>query len=121
MRDDRTPVLVGAAAVQQREDDPARAQEPLELMLEALRRAAEDAGDRSLLSRADRIEAPRGFWDYADPCRVAAERFGAARARTCVAEVGVLQTTLFGRAAAAIAGSEERRVGKECRSRWSPY
>src|SRR5262245_10565341 len=103
MRDDRTPVLVGAAAVQQREDDPGRAREPLELMLEALRRAAEDAGDRSLLSRADRIEAPRGFWDYADPCRVAAERFGAARARTCVAEVGVLQTTLFGRAAAAIA------------------
>jgi acetyl-CoA C-acetyltransferase len=104
MREDpRTPVLVGAGAVQQREDDPERAREPLELMLEALARAAEDAGDRKLLARADRIEATRGFWDYADPCRVAAERFGAARARTCVAEVGVLQTTPLARAAAAIA------------------
>ena len=104
MREDpRTPVLVGVGAVQQREDDPERAREPLELMLEALARAAEDAGDPKLLARADRIEATRGFWDYADPCRVAAERFGAARARTCVAEVGVLQTTPLCRAAAAIA------------------
>src|SRR6266496_3159807 len=29
--------------------------------------------------------------------------------------------TLMGAAKARIAGSEERRVGKECRSRWSPY
>jgi len=107
MREDpRTPLLVGVGAVQQREDDPARAREPLELMLDALARAAEDAGSRALLARADRIEATRGFWDYADPCRVAAERLGAARARTCVAEVGVLQTTPFGRAAAAIAAGE---------------
>ncbi len=101
--DSRVPVLVGVGAVQQREDDPAQAREPVELMIAALERAAEDAGARALLGRADRIAAPRGFWDYADPCRIVAERFGAARAKTEVAEVGVLQTTLLGRAAAAIA------------------
>src|SRR5262245_7268619 len=104
--DPRTPVLAGVAAVQQRDDDPAKAREPVELMIAALERAAEDAGVRQLLARADRIAAPRGFWDYADPCRLVAERFGAAGARTEVAEVGVLQTTLLGRAAAAIAAGE---------------
>ena len=40
-----------------------------------------------------------------------------------VADPGSLLETLFAEApvAFAIARSEERRVGKECRSRWSPY
>jgi acetyl-CoA C-acetyltransferase len=96
-------VLVGVAAVQQREEDPERAVEPLELMARALEAAAEDAGSRELLARADSIRAPRGFWSYSDPCRLLAQRFGAAAARTEVAEVGVLQTTLLGRAARDIA------------------
>lgn len=102
--DARTPVLVGVAAVTQREDDPGRAREPVELMIAALEAAAADAGTRALLSRADAIRAPRGFWEYLDPCRMIAERFGASGARTEVAEVGILQTTLFGRAADDIAG-----------------
>jgi acetyl-CoA C-acetyltransferase len=94
----RTPVLVGAAAVSQRAEDPREAREPLELMAQALERAAEDAGSRALLTRADAIRIPRGFWDYPDPGRALAERFGA-QARTTVAEIGVLQTTLLGAAA----------------------
>lgn len=101
--DPRTPVLVGVGAVSQREEDPARAREPLELMIDALERAAEDAGTRALLARADAVRAPRGFWDYPDPCRLVAERFGAANARTEIAELGILQTTSLGRAAADIA------------------
>jgi acetyl-CoA C-acetyltransferase len=101
--DSRTPVLVGVAAVTQREEDPGRAREPVELMVAALEAAAADAGTRALLSRADSIRAPRGFWEYRDPCRMVAERFGASGARTEVAEIGVLQTTLFGRAADDIA------------------
>jgi acetyl-CoA C-acetyltransferase len=99
----RTPVLVGAGAVQQREDDPRRALEPLALMAAALERAAEDAGSRALLARADSIRIPRGFWDYADPGRSLAQRFGATAARSSVAEIGVLQTTLLGAAARDIA------------------
>jgi acetyl-CoA C-acetyltransferase len=116
---DRTPVLVGVAAIAQRCDDPRDAREPLELMVAALERAAEDAGSRALLARADRICAARGFWDYPDPCRAAAERFGAS-AKTEVTEIGVLQTTLFGRAAAAIAAGEADVVlvaGAEARHR----
>ncbi|RMF22008.1 MAG: acetyl-CoA acetyltransferase [Deltaproteobacteria bacterium] len=101
--DPRTPVLVGAAAVEQRLDDPEQALEPVELMIAALERAAGDAGSSDLLARADSIRAPRGIWDYPDPCRLIAERFGCPGARTEVAEVGVLQTTLIGRAAADIA------------------
>jgi acetyl-CoA C-acetyltransferase len=104
--DPRTPVLVGVGAVQQREDDWERAREPVELMIAALERAAEDAGSRALLARADRIAAPRGFWSYADPGRIVAERLGAARARSELAEVGILQTTLLARAAAGIAAGE---------------
>jgi acetyl-CoA C-acetyltransferase len=118
--DSRTPVLVGVGAVSQREADPARAQEPLALMAAALERAAEDAGSRALLARADSIRATRGFWNYPDPCRLLAERFGAARARSEIAEIGVLQTTPLGRAAADIAAGRADVVlvtGGEARHR----
>jgi acetyl-CoA C-acetyltransferase len=118
--DPRTPVLVGLAAVSQHEADPARAKEPLALMGLALERAAEDAGSRALLARADSVRAPRGFWSYPDPCRLLAERFGASAARTEVAEIGVLQTTLLGRAAADIAAGRADVVlvaGGEARHR----
>ena len=101
--DPHQPILVGAAAVQQREDDPSIAREPVELMIAALEAAADDAGNRDLLARASSIRAPRGFWSYPDPCRLIAERFGASNARTEVGELGVLQTTFFGRAARDIA------------------
>jgi acetyl-CoA C-acetyltransferase len=100
---DRTPVLVGVGAISRRCEDPAAAPEPLASMAEAIEKAAADAGAPALLARANRICSPRGFWDYPDPCRALAERFGATNARTEVLELGVLQTTLFGRAAAAIA------------------
>ena len=100
--DGRTPVLVGAAVVQQREEDPGQAAPALGLMARALEAAALDSGVPALLAKADSIRTPRGFWTYGDPGRFLAERFGAS-ARTQLAEVGVLQTTLFGRAAADIA------------------
>jgi acetyl-CoA C-acetyltransferase len=118
--DPRTPLLVGVGAVTQREPDPARAQEPLGLMALALERAAEDAGSRELLARADSVRAPRGFWSYPDPCRLLAERFGASGVRTEIAEFGVLQTTLFGRAASDIAAGRADVVlvtGGEARHR----
>ena len=115
-----TPVLVGVGAVLQREEDPSAAAEPCELMARALERAAEDAGCPELLQGADSIRAPRGFWDYKDPCRLIADRIGATHAKTEVAEVGVLQSTLLGRAAQAIADGEAKIVlvtGGEARYR----
>ena len=60
-----TPILVGVAAVQQKVDDYQQALEPIALMEQALRDAAQDAGSADLLRRADEIllgrqaEAPR--------------------------------------------------------------
>lgn len=101
--DPRTPVLVGAAAVSQRSEDPREALDAPALMVRALEAAAEDAGDRGLLARADVVAVPRGMWEYADPGRLVAEGVGAVRARSELYEIGVLQTTLFGDAAARIA------------------
>lgn len=102
--DPRTPVLVGAAALQQCLEDPDEALEPTALMAAALERAAEDAGCRELLFRAHSIRIPRGLWSYPDPGRIVAARIGAERARSVVSEIGILQTTLFGGACRDIAG-----------------
>ncbi len=120
--DSRTPVLVGCGVAQQREEDPAKALEPLGLMQLALERASDDAGCPSLLSQADEIRIPRGFWSYPDPGRLLAERFGAPGARTEIHYIGVLQTTLLGGAAAKIAAGEADVVlltGGEARHRSS--
>lgn len=118
--DPRTPVLVGVGALTERPDDPAQACEPLEGMARAVEAAARDAGSKALLEKIDSIWTPRGFWAYSDPGRLLAARFGADRARTVVAEVGILQTTILGRAAAAIAAGRSEVaviVGGEARDR----
>lgn len=72
-----TPVLVGVGQVSQRFDDPLAGAEPLEMMLEALRLAADDAGCSGLLARADSVRVVRGVWPYGDPAREIARRLGA--------------------------------------------
>ncbi len=104
--DPNTPVLIGAGIANQRIDDPTVAREPIELMFEALERAAQDAGRPDLPGRADVVRIPRGFPPYPDPGRLIADHFGAT-ARSEVAEIGILQTTLFGRTVRAIAAGEE--------------
>jgi len=82
------PVLVGVAQLLQRTDDLDAAREPLELMVEAVQQAAEDAGSRALLARADSVRVSRGIWPYRDPGRVVAERIGAAGAQTAITPFG---------------------------------
>lgn len=83
----RTPVLVGAGQVLQREPDPERAREPLELMQQAAERAADDAGSRDLLSNLDAIFVPQGVWRYANPGALLGERLGSPQARTALGVV----------------------------------
>src|SRR5688572_26323171 len=83
----RTPVLVGAAQLVQRAEDPARADEPLALMERALRAAAEDAGASALLARADSVRVTQGFHDYGNPAAWLAARLGAPRAETVLASI----------------------------------
>jgi acetyl-CoA C-acetyltransferase len=86
--DPRTPVLVGVAQVSQRLDDPAAGAEPLEMMIEAVRKAGEDAGAPSLLARADAVRVSRGRWRYGDPGRAIAERIGATSAESGITPWG---------------------------------
>lgn len=114
--DERTPVLVGIGTATQREPDPDKACEPLELMRQALIRAGDDCGSPALLHLLGDIAVPKGRWEYLDPGRFLAKQIGAADARSTLAHIGVLQQTLINRAcekvmrgeveAAAIVGGE---------------
>ena len=101
-----TPVLVGIGIATRREDDWTAALEPLDLMLEAVRAAASDAGSAPLLAGTEYIGVPRGRWSYRNPAGEIARAVGANRATTVLASVGVLQQSLIGEACARIARGE---------------
>jgi len=103
----RTPVLVGVGTVMQRAEDPAHARDAIQLMVDASERAGRDAGRTEILRRVSSVRVPRGLWHWPDPARLVADAIGAPAARTEVAEIGILQTTLFGRAAEAIASGAD--------------
>lgn len=105
-----TPVLVGVACVQQRFEAAGEGQEPFALMVEALRRAAADAAAPQILEQADRIEVPKGIWNYTDPGRLVANALGAAAAQTVLAEIGILQQTIIDRACSSISAGEAEVV-----------
>jgi acetyl-CoA C-acetyltransferase len=93
-----TPVLVGVAVFQQKQEDYLQALEPVALMERALRDAAQDAGSAALLTKVDEIIVPRGMWSYSDPGRLLAEALGAPAATTVLADFGITQQSLITRA-----------------------
>ena len=98
----RTPVLVGVGVAMRREDDPANALEPIDLMIEAVRAAGVDCGVPGLLAEVGSIAVPRGRWRYRNPSGEIARAIGATNATTIVSSVGVLQQTLIANACEAI-------------------
>lgn len=113
-----SPVIAGVGAVVQHAE-PDEAVEAADLMAQAVHRAADD-GAGALTERAGLILVPEGMWGYRDPGALVAERCGIAGAHTVFAAVGVLQQTLFDRAATAIASGEADVVvvvGGEARHR----
>jgi acetyl-CoA C-acetyltransferase len=82
------PVLVGAAQLLQRAEDPRQAAEPLALMQAALVGAAEDCGAPKLLARADSVYVTRGAWRYGDAGRELARRVGATSAESVTTPYG---------------------------------
>ncbi|MFN8038254.1 MAG: hypothetical protein U0Q07_03490 [Acidimicrobiales bacterium] len=100
------PVLVGAAQVTRRPDEPAV--DAAALMATAARRAADDAAPRSasaeaLLAAVGEVWVPEGTWGHRDAGRLVAEAVGAAGATTHRVDVGVTQQALLAGAAVAIA------------------
>lgn len=84
----QTPILVGAAQLEQRIDEPASGREPVELMIDAVRRAAEDADAPALLAQAGSVRVIRGVWPYQDPGRAVAEAAGCPGAETTMTPYG---------------------------------
>jgi acetyl-CoA C-acetyltransferase len=76
--DPRLPVLIGVGQLNQRVDQGDPPIEPVDLMAEALRRAAADAGASEALIDADSIRVSCELsWRYRDPGALVAERLGA--------------------------------------------
>ena len=74
--DPRAPVIVGAGQVTHRDDSVEPA--PLELMVKASRRAAQDSGTPALLRRVQSLAAVEVVsWPVPDPGRAVAEELGA--------------------------------------------
>ncbi|MEM7079476.1 MAG: acetyl-CoA acetyltransferase [Pseudomonadota bacterium] len=111
------PVIVGVAQLEQRAADPQAAKEPIELMIDAVRAAAEDAGSVALLG-ADSVRVIRGIWPYENPARAVAEAIGATGAETTLSPYGgnFVQTTLSLSAVDIQAGEKDIIVltGAEC-------
>ncbi|MCU1365581.1 MAG: Acetyl-CoA acetyltransferase, partial [Ilumatobacteraceae bacterium] len=102
------PVIAGAAAIQQRRDDPVDALDALHLMRNALEAAADDAGAGDLLAAADVVMMPQGMWATDNPAQVVAPWNPGIR--SVVADIGVLQQTLLSRACALIAAGDAEIV-----------
>jgi acetyl-CoA acetyltransferase len=86
---DRIPVIVGAGEVTERPADALQAHEPVELMAEALRRAAADAGAADLLGRLDSLDIVNSVsWPYGDLPGAVAERLGFRPRRLVYGPVG---------------------------------
>ena len=107
-----TPVIVGVAQTQRR-PDPSEATEPVDMMVDALRLAADDSGARRpLLERADSIQVPEVVsWPYTDPGALVASRLGLEVAETVYGTMGGnTPQSLVTDAAAGIAAGRHRVV-----------
>ena len=111
------PVLVGVAQVEQRISDLSESREPVELMLDAVRAAAEDAGSSALLN-AGSVRVIRGIWPYQNPAKTVAEQIGCPNAQTALTPYGgnYVQTTLNKSALDIQSGAHEIIIitGAEC-------
>jgi acetyl-CoA C-acetyltransferase len=85
-----TAAIAGAAQVIQRPgdwQDPADARGPIELMVDAARAAADDAGAPSLLSKVGWVAVAGGWWRHRNPGQLVAERIGAPGAATALTPI----------------------------------
>ena len=82
-------MLVGVGQVVRRDPDPAVASEPLDLMVEAARHAADDAGGDDLLARLDSIRVVGVLsWRYVNPGLAIAERLGVSPRQSVLTSTG---------------------------------
>jgi acetyl-CoA C-acetyltransferase len=87
--DPRTPIIVGTGQRNQRTDKGDPTLEPVDLIVEATRAAADDAGSASIVSAIDSVRIVSLLsWRYRDPGALVAERLGAPARHTAVTQPG---------------------------------
>jgi acetyl-CoA C-acetyltransferase len=88
--DPRTPVLIGVGQLSQRVDRGEEPLEPVDLIVESLRRAAEDAGiGPAALAAADTVDIVSILsWRYRDPGLLVAQHLDATPRATSVSGMG---------------------------------
>jgi acetyl-CoA C-acetyltransferase len=87
--DPRTPVVIGGGQWSNRVDLGAEPVSPVDLMVEAARRAAADAGAPAALDALDAVRVVGLLsWRYRDPARLVAEALGRPEARTGLSAMG---------------------------------
>lgn len=94
---ENSPVIIGAGAYQQHRQDPTKCLEAWQLMAEAIRLAAADAGcgEGELLANINSIAVPQGMWPYKNPAALVAKAIGATKAKSIYATIGIPQLTLL--------------------------
>lgn len=90
MSDERTPILVGTAQMVERNVDPAEATEPLRMLEQMARGAAEDAGaGDALLGKLDTVAILNvAGWEARNGAQVVAETIGAPATKFYTSEMG---------------------------------
>ncbi len=111
------PVLVGVSHLEQRFTDFETTKEPIQLMIDAVNKAAEDAGSKALLD-ASSVRVIKGIWPYQDPARAVAQAIGCSNAETVLSPFGgnFVQTVLNQSALDIQSGQHEVIIltGAEC-------
>ena len=102
-----TPIIVGIGFAQDKSDDPTRSPEAYQLMVEAARSAADDAGSAELLRQIASISVTQGLWHYRNPGKLIGEALGCRSARSILVGLGVLQLTPLSELCRAIAAGEQ--------------
>jgi acetyl-CoA C-acetyltransferase len=86
-----TPVIIGVGFYQNHAENPLDCPEPYQLMVEAIRDAAKDAGSEKVLAELDSISVEQGMWQYKNPGKLIADAIGNTKAKSILADLGVLQ------------------------------
>ncbi|MEC8299364.1 MAG: hypothetical protein VXZ77_03120, partial [Pseudomonadota bacterium] len=77
-----TPVIIGVAQVLKRDYNKINFKEPVDLMVEASQKAAEDAGVPALVESLDSVRVVRGWWRYEHPAGYVSSALGCEEAET---------------------------------------
>lgn len=103
-----TPVIIGVAQILQRISDPLEGKETIDLMVDAVRAAAEDAGNPALLESVESVRVIRGAWRHRQPAGYVAEKIGSPSAEkvgTCYGG-NMVQSTLNASASDILSGDK---------------